>query len=539
MKLFIVESPTKAKTIKKYLGKDWVVEATRGHIKDLPPDSLGVDEETLKPTFVWIRGKKSLMERIKKIAQRAQAIYIGTDPDREGEAIAYFVYKEMERLKKPLKRAVFFEITKESIKQAVENPTEINQNLVKAQLARRVLDRLIGYKLSPYLQKAFKKSTLSLGRVQSPALRLIVERELEIQSFRKKEYYYIKVIFEKDGVEFSALWDYRFEKPENAKPYLQKLKSAFFEVVQYEEKEEKLRPPAPFITSTLQSTANALLKMKVEEVQKIAQNLYEEGYITYPRTDSYRMNAKKAQEFMKYIEKTYSKKYVGLLRKFKEKTTAQGAHECIRPTSVEIPPLQGKALELYKLIFQRTLASLASPALLRKKIALLVPIYEKKKGEDIKFLAKGRELVFDGYLKIYPEDLELSFLPRLNKGEILKAKEIRLEKRQTQPPKRYTEGSLVRKLEELGIGRPSTYAVIIKTLKDRGYVVEEKGYLKATELAFEVIDFIKSNFPKVVDYKFTSRMEGGLDEVEEGKRDWKIMVKDFFREIVEDGDHLG
>ncbi|MFN4013653.1 MAG: type I DNA topoisomerase, partial [Aquificaceae bacterium] len=539
VKLFIVESPTKAKTIGKYLGKGWVVSATRGHIRDLPPDSLGVDEETLRPHFVWIRGKRALMEKIKKVAQRAQVIYIGTDPDREGEAIAYFVYKELERLKKPLKRVVFFEITKESIKQALENPTDINQNLVKAQFARRILDRLIGYKLSPYLWKAFKRNTLSLGRVQSPALRLIVEREREILSFRKKEYYYIKVIFEKDGVEFSALWDYRFEKPENAKPYLEKIKDALFEVLEYEEKEEKRQPPAPFITSTLQSTANALLKMKVEEAQKIAQSLYEEGYITYPRTDSHRMNPKKAQEFMSYIQKAYGKEYVGFLRNFKERASAQGAHECIRPTSTEIPPLQGKALALYQLIFKRTLASLSSPALLKKKTALLAPIYEKKKGEDIKLLAKGKELIFDGYLRIYPEELELSSLPRLEKGELLKAKDIKLEKRQTQPPQRYTEGSLVKKLEELGIGRPSTYAVIIKTLRDRGYVVEEKGYLKPTDLAFEVIDFIKSNFPKVVDYKFTSMMEGGLDEVEEGKRDWKSMVKDFFREIVEDGYNLG
>jgi len=243
VKLFIVESPTKAKTIAKYLGKDWIVKATLGHIKDLPPDSLGVDEETLKPTFTWVRGKKKIIDEIKRVAQRADSIFIGTDPDREGEAIAYFVYKELEKLKKPAKRAVFYEITKESIRQAVENPTEINQNLVKAQFARRILDRLIGYKLSPHLWKAFKKNTLSIGRVQSPALRLIVEREREIFNFRKKEYYYIKVIFEKDGIEFSALWDYRFEKPENAKPYLEKIKDALFEVVEYKEEREKRQPP--------------------------------------------------------------------------------------------------------------------------------------------------------------------------------------------------------------------------------------------------------------------------------------------------------
>ncbi|MCY0866484.1 MAG: type I DNA topoisomerase [Aquificaceae bacterium] len=531
MKLFIVESPIKAKTIAKYLGKDWIVKATLGHIKDLPPDSLGVDEETLKPTFTWVKGKKKIMDDIKRVAQRADHIFIGTDPDREGEAIAYFVYKELEKLKKPINRVVFYEITKESIKDAVENPTEINQNLVKAQFARRILDRLICYKLSPHLWKAFKKNTLSIGRVQSPALRLIVEREREILSFRKKEYYYIKVIFEKDGVEFSALWDYRFEKPENAKPYLEKIKDALFEVAGYEEEKEKRQPPAPFITSSLQATANSLLKLSVEQTQRIAQKLYEEGHITYPRTDSHRMNPKKAQEFMKFIEKTYGKEYVGALRKFKEKETAQGAHECIRPTSLQKPPLQGKEKELYELIFKRTLASLMAPAILIKKKAILTPLYEKKKGEEMYFVAKGSELFFDGYLKVYPESLELLALPRLKKGEILKPKKITLEKRQTQPPPRYTEGSLVKKLEELGIGRPSTYAVIVKTLKERGYVVEEKGYLKPTDLAFEVVDFIKEWFPKVVDYKFTSQMEEGLDRVEEGKEDWKEMVRKFFSSL--------
>ncbi|MCX8076958.1 MAG: DNA topoisomerase, partial [Aquificaceae bacterium] len=294
MKLFIVESPTKAKTISKYLGKGWIVKATLGHIKDLPKDSLGVDEETLKPTFVWIKGKKKVFEQIVKVAEKCQGIFVGTDPDREGEAIAYFVYKELEKLKKPISRVIFYEITKESIKEAVENPTEININLVRAQFARRVLDRLIGYKLSPYLWRALRKQNLSVGRVQSPALRLIVEREREIQAFRKKEYYYVKAIFEKDGVEFSAPWDYRFEEPENAKPFLEKLKDALFEVVEYTEQEERREPPPPFITSSLQSLASQKLNMSVEQVQKTAQKLYEEGYITYPRTDSHRMNPQKA-----------------------------------------------------------------------------------------------------------------------------------------------------------------------------------------------------------------------------------------------------
>ncbi len=533
MKLFIVESPTKAKTIAKYLGKDWTVKATLGHIKDLPEDHLGIDEETLRPTFVWIRGKKALMEQIKRIAQKAQAIYIGTDPDREGEAIAYFVYKELEKLKKPISRVVFYEITERAIRESLQNPRDVDMNLVKAQFARRILDRLIGYKLSPYLWKAFNKNTLSIGRVQSPALRLIVEREKEILSFRKKEYYYIKVIFEKDGIEFSALWDYRFERPENAKPYLEKIKDALFEVVEYKEERERKQPPAPFITSSLQATANSLLGMSVEEVQRIAQRLYEEGYITYPRTDSHRMNPQKAEEFMKYIERVYGKGYVGRLRTFRDRSVAQGAHECIRPTSIDYPPLQGKERELYELILRRTLASLMAPALLLKKKAVLAPLYERKKGENMMFVAKGSELVFEGYLKAYPEGLELVKLPNLKRGEILKPKKITLEKRQTQPPPRYTEGSLVKKLEELGIGRPSTYAVIVKTLKERGYIVEEKGYLKPTELAFKVMEFIQEKFPKVVDYKFTAKMEEGLDKVEEGKEDWRALVRSFFSSIGE------
>ncbi len=531
MKLFIVESPTKAKTIAKYLGEGWIVRATLGHIKDLPEDRLGVDEETLKPTFVWVRGKRELMEKLKALARKAESIYIGTDPDREGEAIAYFIYKELENLKKPISRVVFYEVTPQGIKSAIQKPTTINQNLVKAQFARRVLDRLIGYKLSPYLWRALSRNTLSVGRVQSPALRLIVEREREIRAFRKKEYYYIKVVFEKDGVEFSALWDYRFEKPENAKPYLEKLKSALFEVLSYEEKEEKHEPPKPFITSSLQTVASGVLKVGVEQVQKMAQKLYEEGYITYPRTDSYRMNPQKAEEFMKYIEKTYGREYVGRLRKFKEKDLSQGAHECIRPTALKVPPLKGKELDLYMLILKRTLASLSSPAVFLKKKAVIVPIYEKRKGEDMRFLAKGSELVFDGYLKIYPEEKEIVKLPSLKEGEVLKPKKILLEKRQTQPPPRYTEGSLVKKLEELGIGRPSTYAVIVKTLKERGYVVEEKGHLKPTEIAFEVADFLQENFPKVIDYAFTSQMEGGLDKVEEGQRDWREVVREFFSQV--------
>ncbi|MDW8096795.1 MAG: type I DNA topoisomerase [Aquificaceae bacterium] len=528
MKLFIVESPTKAKTIVRYLGRGWRVEATLGHIKDLPPDNLGVDMESLEPTFVWVRGKKKLFDRIRELAKKATFVCIGTDPDREGEAIAYFVREELKRLNIPIGRVVFYEITPDSIRQAVEAPEEVNTHLVKAQFARRVLDRLIGYRLSPYLCKATGKLGLSVGRVQSPALRLVVEREREIIAFKKREYYHIKAVFEKGSVEFSALWNYRFERVENAKPYLEKLRRALFEVSLFSEERKEKEPPKPFITSSLQSVANQRLKMKVEQVQKTAQKLYEQGYITYPRTDSHRMNQQKAQEFMDYIKKTYGSNYVGKLRSFPQKSTTQGAHECIRPTGLTTPPLKGGELALYELILHRTLASLASPALLLERRAVLNPLYEGKGREEMPFMAKGLELLFDGYLRIYPEELELSALPFLQEGEVLKPKKIVVEKRQTQPPPRYTEGALVKKLEELGIGRPSTYATIVKTLKERNYVVEEKGYLKPTEVAFEVVDFLKEKFPGVIDYSFTNQMEQGLDEVEKGSRDWQELVREFF-----------
>ncbi|RMH80744.1 MAG: type I DNA topoisomerase [Acidobacteria bacterium] len=530
MKLFILESPTKAKTVAKYLGKGWSVVATLGHIRDLPRDSLGVDEETLKPTFFWVKGKKPLMERIKRMASRAQTVYIGTDPDREGEAIAYFVHEELKSLKKPIHRAIFYEITKESILESIKRAGGINLNLVHAQFARRVLDRLIGYKLSPYLWRELKKAGLSIGRVQSPALRLIVEREREIISFKKKELYYVRVLFEKDGVEFYAVWDYAFEKPENAKPFLQKIKDALFEVKEFKKIVEEKEPPKPFITASLQAVASQKLGFSVEKVQSLAQSLYERGYITYPRTDSYRMNEERAREFMEYIAKTYGREYVGSLRKFKTKSTAQGAHECIRPTGIDSPPTQDWAFKLYRLILLRTLASLSSPAKLEQKLAAIIPIC--KGCESIELTARGGDLLFDGYLKIYQEQVELKRLPELQRGEVLKPVKVELERKQSQPPPRYTEGSLIKKLEHLGIGRPSTYATIVKTLKDRGYVIEERGYLKPTEIAFQVVDYIKEHFSKVVDYEFTARLEALLDLVEEGKEDWKKVVRKSFEDAI-------
>ncbi|WP_448588661.1 type I DNA topoisomerase [Thermocrinis sp.] len=526
MILFIVESFTKAKTMSKYLGKGYVVRAVGGHIKDLPEDELGVDLETLTPSFVWKRGKKKLFEKIKRDCMNSKLVLLGTDPDREGEAISYFLWEELKKTKKPIQRAVFYEITKESIKKAVEDPRSINLSLVKAQFARRVLDRLIGYLLSPELQRALKVKGLSVGRVQSPALRLIVEREREIQAFKRKKYYYIKAVFE----DFQAYLGIRFEKPENAKPYIEKVKNAFFEVVEVKDWKEEVPAPKPFNTPELQRSANERLKMSVDMVMKLAQELYEEGYITYPRTDAHRMNQEKAKEFLNWIRKHYGEEYVGGIRKFREKAHVQSAHECIRPTNLYAKPEGKEKLLLYQLIVGRTLASLSTPAVLENKRVVLVPIGQ----EGLEFTAKGRVLLFDGWSVFYPHNFEQVRLPELSKGQVLKPKEIALEERRTEPPKRYTEGTLVKKLEDLGIGRPSTYATIVKTLKERGYVVVERGELKPTELGFLVADALFEQFPNLVDYGYTAEMERLLDLIEEGKKDWKETVRQLFEKVKDE-----
>jgi len=528
MILLLVESFTKASTISKYLGKDYLVMATGGHIKDLPNDWLGVDLETLEPTFFWKRGKKKLFNKIKKISTQAQLVLLGTDPDREGEAIAYFLEEELKKVTNtPIKRIYFHEITKSALQKAIKDKTDIDMNLVKAQFARRVLDRLIGYLLSPELQRSLKMRGLSVGRVQSPALRLIVEREMEIQSFKKKKFYYIKAVF--DG--FSAQLDLKFEKKEEANSYLEKLKGVSFEVKKVREWEEAVSPPKPFNTPELQKAANEKLGFSVEKTTKIAQDLYEKGYITYPRTDAHRMSPEKAAEFLRWIEENYGVEYVGRLRNFREKSHVQSAHECIRPTSLFKKPSSGDYRKLFDLILNRTLASLSSPAIVKNTEVVLVPLIKKP---SIKFIAKGRTLIFDGWTIFEDYDFREETLPKVKKGQVLKPKKLVIEERETEPPRRYTEGSLVKKLENLGIGRPSTYATIVKTLKARRYVVLEKDYLKPTDTAFLVFDYLMENFPKLVDYKYTAKMEEVLDKVESGKKNWKTAVKTLFKEVIDE-----
>ena len=531
MNLFIVESPTKAKTIQRFLGKEFTVRATFGHVKDLPPKELGVDEETLEARYVYIRGKKKVVEGLKKLARKAKVVYIGTDPDREGEAIAYFLKQEIIKVNRNIKRAVFYEITKEAIRKSVEEAGEINMNMVHSQFARRILDRLIGYKISPVLWRIFKNYRLSAGRVQSPALRLIVEREREIESFKVKSYYYVKAILDKDGKTFEAVYDYRYENPSDAKDIAERIKDGIFAVVSVESKSEKVPPPRPFITSSLQSEANARLGFSAEKTQSLAQKLYEEGFITYPRTDSHRMNEKKAKEFMSYIAKKFGKEYVGRVRKFREKPTSQGAHECIRPTGIKEPPLSGELLSLYKLILSRTLASLMADMIVERKEAK-IEVSAPRLKRPIHLTAKGLEISFDGWSKVYPSGVEEKVLPQFEEGEVLKVVKVYVDEKRTQPPPRYTEGSLVKTLEKLGIGRPSTYATIVKTLKQREYVKLYRKSLRPTEVAYRVVDFLMENFPVLMDYRFTARMEKALDEIEEGKRFWKEVAREFFESVM-------
>ncbi|MFN3814157.1 MAG: type I DNA topoisomerase [Aquificaceae bacterium] len=525
MNLLIVESPTKAKTIARYLGSGWKVVASLGHIKDLPKDSMGVDLETLTPRYVWIHGKKKMVEKIKRLAKRAKIVYLGTDPDREGEAISYFLKEELQL--KGIKRIRFYEITKETIEDAIKKAGDIDLNLVYSQFARRILDRLIGYRLSPYLWREFGKNNLSVGRVQSPALKLIVEREMEVQSFEKKKYYYVKATFEKDGIKFEATFKKRFEKPEDAEAYLQNFEGSFFEIKEQATKTLKLSPPKPFNTASLQATASKELRKSIEQVQKIAQKLFEKGYITYPRTDSYRMNENKAKEFMEFIKKSYGEEYIGMLRRFKDRARSQGAHECIRPTSLYKSPTEKTEMELFEAIKRRTLASLSSPMEVKKQVVTLSPV-----SFDAPFECYGMQVLFDGFSKIEGSQIEERRLPNLEKGEVLRPERVYVEEVSLGPPPRYTEGMMVKTLEKLGIGRPSTYSSIVSTLIKRGYVRTEGGVLKPTEIAFHVTQYLNANFERLMDYNFTKLMELSFDAVEEGKRDWKDVVGSFYRGII-------
>jgi len=578
--LVIVESPAKAKTIQKYLGKGFSVEASLGHVKDLPKSDLGVDTDNdFETEYIVIPGKEKVLTRLKKLAESAESIYLAPDPDREGEAIAFHLAGELDhngargkKAKKKKKedaevpprvqRVTFNEITKRAVQAAFEHPRQIDQNLVDAQQARRVLDRLVGYQVSPLLWDKVRRG-LSAGRVQTVALRLIVEREREIKAFEKKEYWTIDAHL---AANKPPAFDARFlgrgeEKVEiNNREDAEKIRTALEKaewIVRSVDKKERRRNAAPpFTTSKLQQDSSRKLRFSVKRTMMIAQRLYEGvelgeeglvGLITYMRTDSTRVAPEAIQEVREYIGKEYGAPYLPESpNAYKEKKEAQAAHEAIRPTSAMRHPDQVKQylkedeFKVYKLIWQRFVASQITPAVFDQTT---VDIDAKAAPETFWFRVTGSVLKFDGFLKVYEEakegkdeeDEELKHkLPALEPGQKLALRELKPEQHFTEPPPRYNEASLVKELEERGIGRPSTYAAILSTIQERQYVQKLGGKFVPTEIGLVVTDLLVENFRDIFDVQYTARLEEELDEIEEGKEKWTDALAEFYKKFQKD-----
>ena len=546
-KLVIVESPSKAKTIKKYLGKDFEVIASQGHIIDLPASKMGVDlDNDFKPEYKTMKGKAKIIKEIKDMAKNADVIYLATDPDREGEAIAWHL-KNLLNIKDDEKcRIEFNEITKNAVKKAVEKPREINQDLVDAQQARRILDRIVGYKLSPLLWKKVKKGT-SAGRVQSVALKLIVDKEREIRNFIPEDYYlmYAKLQRADDIVLAKFYGDINgkieLKDKKQVDSIIKKIDNKEYKIIDIKKSERRKNPPFPFTTSSMQQEASRKLGFGVKKTMMVAQRLYEAGYITYMRTDSIRLSDDARKMAKEYINEKFGSKYY-LEREFKAKGNAQDAHEAIRPTHLDATITMGKDEEkLYNLILNRFLAS-----------QMAIAIYDTTKirvnVEDYIFHINGSVIKFDGFMKLYIEgkddkvktkeeaeddDDEIKVLPEFKIGEILKQKELKADKKTTEPPARYTEASLVKIMEEKGVGRPSTYAPTISTIEERYYIEKEGRYLKPTQLGEIVNKLLEDNFKDIVDVKFTAGMENKLDDIADSKENYVEMLKDFYKPFNE------
>ncbi len=532
MPLLIVESPTKCKTLGKFLGKNYKISASFGHVRDLPKSKLGVDvEKNFEPQYVIPTKSRKTVNQLKKDAKESDKIILATDEDREGEAIAYHL-KEILKLKS-YERIVFHEITETAIKKALKNPRQINMGLVNAQTARRVLDRIVGYKLSPFLWKKVARG-LSAGRVQSVAVRLIIEREREIEKFIKQEYWSISalllkeknkefetLLIEQDGKKITKLG---IENKKQADMIVKDLEDAEYRVASIQKKETKKHPLPPFTTSTLQQTAGRWFGFTSKKTMMLAQSLYQRGLITYHRTDSLNLSAQALSEAKSYINKKYGSSYY-ISRKFKTKSKgAQEAHEAIRPTQLQLEPsFKNKPEEkLYQLISNRFLASQMTPALFDATNI-------KIKAKDYLFQTNGQILKFDGFLKIYPMKFKEAELPDLKEKEKLELKELIPEQHFTQPPARYNEPNLIKILEEHGIGRPSTYAPTISTIQWRNYVQKnEQKRFEPTEIGIVVNDILVEHFPKIVDIEFTAKMESTLDDIEEGKEKWQEVIGDFY-----------
>lgn len=565
--LVIVESPAKAKTIEKFLGKDYKVESSFGHIADLPSKELGVDvENDFTPKYVVDSEKKKLVKKLRDLANKAEVIWLASDEDREGEAISWHLAEELKLDKSKTRRIVFNSITKSAIQKAIENPREINYNLVNAQQARRVLDRLVGYELSPVLWKKIKPG-LSAGRVQSVAVRLIVERERAIEAFTPEASFKVVAEFKTEsGSSFSAKINKTFSSKKAAQDFLNKNIGANFSIANLDKKPAKKSPAAPFTTSTLQQEAARKLYFSVGRTMQVAQRLYEAGLITYMRTDSVNLSKEALDAAKEAIIQNYGKEY-SEVRNYVGKTKgAQEAHEAVRPTDMkrQSPSLERDQARLYELIWKRTLASQMSDAQLERTN---VKIKADKHKEE--FTANGEVIKFDGFLKVYLEghddeetEEQEGMLPAMKVGEALLNNYITATERFSRAPYRFTEASLVKKLEELGIGRPSTYAPTISTIQNRGYVekgtiegverkytqlvleannVEEKnltetvgsdkGKMVPTDIGMIVTDFLVNHFETILDYNFTAKVEEDFDEIATGDEDWGKVMKDFYKDF--------
>lgn len=558
--LIIVESPGKVDKIRHFLGDDFVVKASKGHIRDLDEKKLGIDiEHGFRPEYVIPDDKKKVVAELKSLASKSDTIWLASDEDREGEAIAWHLFDVLGLSRSNTKRIVFNEITKEAILNAIKEPRDIDMNLVDAQQARRVLDRLVGFELSPILWRKVQPK-LSAGRVQSVALRLVVDREKEIIAFQNEAYYRVEGTFIAGNTPFKAALENRFSTKEEARKFLEDSIGATYAVSSVEKKEGTRMPSSPFTTSTLQQEAARRLHFPVSTTMRVAQTLYEKGLITYMRTDSTNLSSLALGAAKKYITETFGTDY-SRPRQFKTKSKgAQEAHEAIRPTYLGNPSIEGTAQEkkLYELIWKRTIASQMAEA---KVLATTIKISSDKRDE--KYVANANEVLFDGFLKVYSgsddSSSDMVVLPSIGEGEILRDKSIVAEAKFTAAPPRYSEGTLIKKLDELGIGRPSTYVPTIETIKHRDYIVvgdkegrkvatesftlsggkisskekmetigAEKGRLIPQEIGVIVTDYLQKNFPDILDYDFTASVEKEFDEIAGGEVVWNSAISEFY-----------
>ncbi|MDA3793033.1 MAG: type I DNA topoisomerase [Elusimicrobia bacterium] len=554
--LVIVESPTKARIINKFLGKNYKVESSMGHVRDLPPRKLGIDiKNNFEPTYELLKGKKKVVSKIKKLVKDSSKIYIAMDEDREGEAIGWHMLHALgvSDSDKKVDRIAFHEITEEAIREALQTPRRISMDLVNAQQARRILDRIVGFKVSPLLHKKIAKK-LSAGRVQSIGLMLIVDREKEVKKFNPVKYYTIEgsINTESKNVE-AKLWGASGKKykkleinsADGAKKIIKECLDTPAKIKKIEKKNKKVSPKPPFITSTLQRSAFNRLRFNPAKTMSVAQQLYEglelsdknsSGLITYMRTDSFQIAKSAIKASRKYIKENFEDSYLpSSANYYKANKSAQEAHECIRPTDIlKLPSdLKGEInqdqYKLYSLIWNKFIASQMTPL---KEEKITVKISCKK----YEYRAKGRRLLFDGYTKVWEKKYEENIIPELEEGLEFKWDKLLDIEHETKPPPRYTQATLVKELEKNGIGRPSTYASIIRTLFKRKYVSSKKGALVPSEIAEVVVDALKEHFPNIMDKKFTAYMEDKLDEVAKGKKEWKVMLSEFYEKFKKNYD---